>query len=104
MIEIEISRGSRPGRYAVRLLGEVLVEAARDPENQACRILLSRGITGQLAARWAGSPVVASTRDIASAAGWSVEDGHRGLRRVPWRPFPARCDAASGRELQPTHA
>jgi hypothetical protein len=69
-------RGTVPG-------GDVLVERSRDPEHDAARELIRRGITGKFATRWSGSPWLATKpRDIEAAAAWSIED-----QRRHWQPF-----------------
>src|SRR6188768_2081610 len=45
---IELVSPARPGRYDVRLYEEVIVRGSRDPEHDAARVLLARGITGPM--------------------------------------------------------
>jgi hypothetical protein len=40
--------GDRGQRYRVTYLGNIIVESTRNPEFDACRALLTRGITGKL--------------------------------------------------------
>ena len=57
-IEIERPHYTLAGaRYRVTYLGATLIESARDPEFEACRALLARGITGTLVTYSPGSSV-----------------------------------------------
>jgi hypothetical protein len=48
-IEIQQTHYTSTGaRYRLTYLGATLIESARDPEYEACRALLARGITGTL--------------------------------------------------------
>ena len=74
--------GSRDGyRYSVIFDGKLLVERSRDPECDAARVLLARGITGNLAMldRKTGKP--RTIIDIERAAKLTVSEENRdGLR------------------------
>src|SRR5262245_11383899 len=106
-IDIEpASLGERGRRYLVRHAGAVLVASSRNPEFDACRVLLAKGITGQLEVWHTGGAFPAMGLDITKGAGSTVEESDRGgpaLRagshaHRAWPPtlFPARA-AALGR-------
>ncbi len=78
---------TRASLYTIRYRGEVIVEAARDPEFEACRVLHARGITGRLRTWWRGSPHHALTMDIAWGATRRTGEGKAGLQTVKWQPF-----------------
>ncbi|MGC2410436.1 MAG: hypothetical protein WA441_10700 [Methyloceanibacter sp.] len=78
------------GRYGVSFRGEMIVENSRDPELDAARALLARGITGRLNFLDAntGKPRLI-LKDIEKAAKLTVrEDKRRGPRFVKWQPLP----------------
>ena len=54
---------ARPGRYDVRLCEEVIVRGSRDPEHDAARALLARGITGPMTTMRANGMVCMRTRE-----------------------------------------
>jgi hypothetical protein len=68
--------------------GKVLIESTRNPEFDACRALLARGITGRLEV-WRPGRVSADMRlDIERGARLTIrETDDRGLRLVRWEPF-----------------
>lgn len=98
MLELVLSPGRRPGRYDVRLDGDLIVEGSRDPEHDAARELVRRGVTGVMATRWAGSPHLATRpRPIKAVAGRAaVERVSRGLQIEPYR-------VADGQEAPTPH-
>jgi hypothetical protein len=49
-------RGERGQRYQVRFEGEILIEDAANPELEACRALVVRGLAGRLDVWRAGEP------------------------------------------------
>lgn len=96
MVEIKISPGRRAGTFLVNWRGEVLISAARDPEHEAARLLLARGITGFMTTRWAGSRINSMRIDIEKAAGLSTRDGGGRLIVVPFEKHPGSIE--DGRE------
>lgn len=87
-IEIEpTSRGNRGQRYRVTYQGDTLCES-RNPELDACRALLARGVTGTLEVWHRGATHAASRIDIAEGAKWTITEADRaGLMLVTWKPF-----------------
>ena len=83
-----------PGRYAVRLGDEVIVEATRDPEHDAARALLARGITGPMVTTRANGVPCMRFASIEGMAGFSMEEGPSGPKRVRLHR-PQRRGAAS---------
>jgi len=78
---------AKRGRYSGTYQGEIIC-VGRDPEHDACRVLLGRGITGTLITFWQGSDTPAMRLDIQSGAQWSrFEASKGGLQRVHWKPF-----------------
>lgn len=89
MIEVILSRGSRPGRFHALLEGKIIVRNSRDPEHDAARELVRHGIGGLMVTRWQGSAHLASRpRDIAAVACSLTTEDRTGLRRMKWKPFP----------------
>jgi hypothetical protein len=77
----------RGQRYRVIHDGVTLMESSRNPEFDAGRALLAKGITGWLEVWHKGATFPAMFLDIAKAARLTVEEGaHEGLRFVRWRP------------------
>ena len=93
-IDIECTHCTSTGaRYRVTYQGETLVESARDPEYEACRALLARGIVGRLVTYGPGSAMPRMKIDIAEGAKLRTVDSHnRGPRTGPYRPHPERVD------------
>jgi hypothetical protein len=68
-IEIERTHYRSTGaRYRVTYLDETLVESARDPEFQACRALLAKGVTRTLVTYSPGSSAPRLRVDIEQGA------------------------------------
>jgi hypothetical protein len=87
-IDVEVIRyGVRGPVYRVMYAGEVLLEHW-NPEFEACRALLARGITGKLEAWRTGGTYPALILDIEKAAKLTVEESDGvSVRVVPWKPF-----------------
>lgn len=65
--------------------GETIVERSKDPEFDACRALLAKGVTGTVET-YTGDRAFPSFRlDIEKGAGLTIEDGPR-MRIRAWRP------------------
>jgi hypothetical protein len=101
-IDIEpASLGERGQRYLVRHAGAVLVASSRTPEFDACRVLLAKGITGQLEVWHTGAAFPALGLDITKGAGLTVEESDRvGPRFARWQSrsegLAANAVSASG--------
>jgi len=86
-IDIEpISLGQRGQLYRVHHAGAVLMQSSRNPEFDSCRLLLAKGMVGQLEVWHLGGRFPAMRIDIAKGAGLTIEDSDRcgprfGLRR-----------------------
>jgi hypothetical protein len=82
--------GRRGQRYRTTYAGSVLVESSCNPEFDACRALMARGITGKLQVWRSCATFPAMTLDIERAARLTVSETDKdGLRVVSWRPFSA---------------
>ena len=77
-----------PGRYAVRLGDEVIVEDSRDPEHDAARALLGRGVIGPMTTMRANGVPCMRFNSIEMAAKVTMKEGASG-------PLPARYKANS---------
>jgi hypothetical protein len=84
----------RGDRWDVTLDGAAIVTGSRDPEFDACRALLDRGVTGPVSFLDAKTGRARSTiADIAAGAGWrTAEEDARGLRR---KRFEAALEIAA---------
>jgi hypothetical protein len=91
-IEIEPTtiRGERGQYYRVHYEGAVLIDETWNPELEACRALLARGIAGRLEIwRCGKSYPDMLVLNIAKAAEWTVEENEKsGPRFVRWKPRP----------------
>ena len=88
VIELSVShRTQNRTIYLATHNGEKLVVSG-DPEYDACRVLLERGITGTLTTRWHGSPHASATLDIEAGANLRTDEGRkRTPRTAKWYPF-----------------
>ena len=73
--------------YRVWHDGDVLIERSHDPEYDACRVLLSRGVVGTLITKWKDAAYDAMRLDIEKGAKWTAT----GARL---RPFVERRECA----------
>ena len=72
-------------RYSVVFRGNLLVERSRDPECDAARTLLAKGITGKLTLLDGKTGKPRTIIDIEKAALLATEEGPRGPRFVKYR-------------------
>jgi hypothetical protein len=93
-IEIEPTHSTGTGaRYRVTHSGKTLIESARDPEYQACRALLAKGIRGELVTYRPGSLVARMRIDIETGAQLTIiENAKEGPRRARYRPHPGSTE------------
>jgi hypothetical protein len=97
-------------RYRLTHNGVTLIESTKNPEFDAARALLARGIVGQLEIWRRGASSPAMRLDIEKGARLTVEEGDcEGLRFVRWRhyrsitvlmPFPAAPSAPGRAEMK----
>jgi hypothetical protein len=77
-------------RYRVLRDDAVLIESTWNPEYEAARALLAKGVTGQCEVWRAGKGHPASVMDIERAARLTVIETRKdGPRLAKWRPFAA---------------
>ena len=98
IIEPTNIRGERGQHYRVIYNGAILIEDTRNPEYDACRMLLAIGITGRLQTWCQGSQAPCLRLDIESAANLTIEEGQRAgprLRRWVAHPDAAKLEAIS---------
>lgn len=87
LIEIAPAKLGQKQKFVVWWLGEVLL-TANDPEHEACRVLLAKGIKGPLRVRWKGASHDAARLDIETGAAKTVrENDKHSPRMVTWTPF-----------------
>jgi hypothetical protein len=78
----------RPDRWDAFLAGERIVSASRDPEHDAARALLARGMAGPFETAHAdGRPRMRFASIEATAGRMVSEEGLRGLKLRRWKPF-----------------
>lgn len=70
--------GQKGQRYQVTFEDEVILEDTSNPEYDACRVLLSRGITGRLETWRRNLSYPCLILDIARAAKLTVKDNNSG--------------------------
>lgn len=83
-------REIRPGRWSATDIdtGETLISSARDPEHEACRVLLGKGATGIIETYTGDSAAPSFRMPIAAGAALTVTEPDRGRARiVKWVPF-----------------
>ena len=84
-------------RYTVYFSGECLIERARDPEYEACRVLRDRGYSGMLKTYWRHSDVPSMVLDIKHAAERSTTEGVNTVVRVSkYSPFDSSTFGRDG--------
>jgi hypothetical protein len=83
-------RGDRGQYYRVHYRGAPIIDETWNPEFEACRALLARGIVGRLEVwRIGKSHPDMLVPDIAKAAEWTVKENEtHGPRFVRWKPLP----------------
>jgi hypothetical protein len=98
-IEIERTHYRSTGaRYRVTYLGATLIESARDPEFEACRALLARGIVGTVVTYSPGSSTPRLRVDIEQGAKlMTIDNANDGPRFGRYRPHP---DGAKGDDAE----
>ena len=97
-IEPTTIRGERGQYYRVHYRGAVLIDETWNPEFEACRALVARGVTGRLEVwRFGKAHPDMLVQDIAKAAEWTVVDNEsHGPRFARWRPLPERLSQDAG--------
>ena len=87
-------RGERGQRYRVHYGDAVLIEDTWNPEFEACRALVARGITGRLETWRAGKthPDMIVPNVDEGARCTVVENDKVGPVIRPWQPFPEHVD------------
>ena len=91
-------RGERGQHYSVIYKGAILIGDTRNPEYDACRVLLAMGITGRLQTSRQDREEPCLRLDIERGANLTVEEGQRvgpRLRRWMAHPDPADLEAIS---------
>lgn len=99
-IEIERTGWQSGGAwYRVWHNGRVLIERCRDPEFDACRVLLAAGVRGRLTTFWKDKPTPCMRIDIERGAGVRiVETAKVGPKLGKWVPFDAIAVFSKGLE------
>jgi hypothetical protein len=89
-IEPTTIRRERGQYYRVHYKGAVLIDETWNPELEACRGLLARGIVGRLEVwRFGKCHPDMLVRNIAEAAEWTIEENEKsGPRFARWKPRP----------------
>jgi hypothetical protein len=93
-VDLELTHyaGTR-AHYRVTYLGKTLIESARDPEFEACRALLAKGVTGSLVTYSSGSFVSRMRVDIAKGSQlMTIDNAKDGPRIGSYRPHPKSTD------------
>ena len=95
-IEIEAlpaTSGASRSMWRVWHNGAALIERARDPEFAACRVLQSRGLSGDVVSRHRGSATVSFRMTIEAGAQMSTQEGGSArVRVVKWQPRDYAAD------------
>ena len=78
---------------------QLVVEGSKDPEHDACRELLKKGITGSAVFWHRGSTDPAMKMVIEWGARYTVRETQSGLKRIPYRVFPVTGEARNCKRL-----
>lgn len=91
-IEIKRTHWTSSGaRFEVTHNGKTLIESSRDPEHDACRALLAKGLTGTLETYHPGGTVARMRLDIERGAKLGInESAKTNIKTVRWSPYPGR--------------
>jgi hypothetical protein len=95
-VQVTIERCFKNAGYRYKVLhnGSTLVEGTANPEYDACRALLARGITGFVETYRLGTSYPCMRLDIEEGARKAIiENATEGPRLANWRPFPAVAGA-----------
>jgi hypothetical protein len=107
-IDIEpVSLGQRGQLYLVRHDGAVLDAGSRNPEFDACRLLLAKGMSGKVQVWHQGAVFPAMRLDIEKGARLTVEESDRiGPRLARWYPRSEEVnpDAVCSSDVSPRMA
>jgi hypothetical protein len=102
-ITIEPTKLSQRGQmYRGIYAGSILIESNRNPEFDACRALLAKGITGKIETWRPGVAFPAMQIDIERGAQLTVTESDKdGPCFAPWHPHPdavpyAPCESRTG--------
>jgi hypothetical protein len=96
------SGGKHYYTYSVEFAGELIVEGSSNPEHDACRAVLARGITGTLLLLDCNTGKERSRIDIERGFLWTVAEDQRGFRLKRWAPYPRPESPRTGESLEPT--
>ena len=91
---------ARPDRYDVQLDDEVVVRGSRDPEHDAARALLARGIVGPMTTTRANGVPCMYFASIEDTARLTVMETAKGFEVRRWKAFAAPPVAAQTRSLE----
>jgi hypothetical protein len=90
--------GERGQWYRVHHGGAVLIEHTWNPEYDAARALVAKGVTGRVEVWRAGKPHADTTFIAERAAKLTIEENEKvGPRLIPWKAFaglPGRSETA----------
>ena len=98
------SGGKHYYTYSVEYQGEVIVSGSNNPEHDACRALLARGVTGALLLLDCATGKERSSIDIERGAIWLVSEGQRGFQLKRWSPYPHPESPRTGEGSDPIAA
>jgi hypothetical protein len=88
-------------KWDVVFEGKVLLHASKNPEFEACRALVAKGITGKLVTYRDGRPCMVLNIEKAAKVTVSETKAH-GPRFVPYKPFPVNAsDFATSEHFKP---
>jgi hypothetical protein len=93
-VDLELTHYAGTGaRYRVTYLGKILIESARDPEFEACRALLVKGINGTVVTYSPRSSVPPMRIDIEKGAKlMTIDNATDGPRIGRYRPHPSSAE------------
>ena len=95
------SGGKNYYTYSVKFAGELIVNGSINPEHDACRALLTKGITGTLLLQDCGNGKGRTRIDIERGALWCISEGQHGFRLARWKAYPCQDSPETGESLEP---
>jgi hypothetical protein len=96
------SGGKHYYTYSMEFAGELIVEGSNNPEHDACRAMLAKGLTGTLLILDCATGRERSRIDIERGSLWLVSEDQRGFRFRRWTAYVREGSSGTGEGLEPT--
>jgi hypothetical protein len=97
------SGGKHYYTYSVQFSGEVIVQDSNNPEHDACRALLAKGLTGTLLILDCATDRERSRIDIERGSFWLVSEDQRGFRFRRWTAYVREGSPTTAEGFHPSN-